>query len=99
MTSASAPMHLTSHHRNTMRKIFQHPAGHNIEWHDVISLLEAVGSVERHRDNRVEVTVGSESRVYDLPAGKDTSIEMVVDLRHMLAAAGYGPESYNDRKD
>jgi len=38
--------HLDGHHRATVEKIFTHPTGHNIQWHDVISLLEQVGTVE-----------------------------------------------------
>ena len=26
---------LDGHHRATVRKIFQHPVSHNIQWHDV----------------------------------------------------------------
>jgi hypothetical protein len=33
---------LDGHHRVTVEKIFQHPVGHNIQWHDVLSLLERV---------------------------------------------------------
>ena len=89
MTSNPGPEHLASHHRDTLRKIFQHPTSHNIEWHDVLSLLEAVGTVARHHDGKVEVTVGSETRFFDIPAHKDVEIEAVVGLRHLLAAAGY----------
>jgi hypothetical protein len=89
MTSNPGPEHLTSHHRTTLRQIFQHPASHNIEWHDVVSLLEAVGTVERRHDGKVEVTVGSETGFFDIPAHKDTEIEAVVGLRRLLAAAGY----------
>ena len=55
----SEPVHLNNHHRNTLRQILQHPAGHNIEWHAVVSLLEAVGSVTEHRDGKVATTLGS----------------------------------------
>ncbi|HET6295561.1 MAG TPA: hypothetical protein VFG33_19390 [Kribbella sp.] len=89
MTSSPRPEHLTSHHRETLRRIFQHPVSHNIEWHDVVSLLEAVGTVTRRHDGKVEVTVGSETGFFDLPAHKDTEIEAVVGLRRLLAAAGY----------
>jgi len=85
-------MHLNNHHRNTLHKIFQHPAGHNIEWHAVVSLLEAVGSVE-HREGKVAVTVGSQTEFFDVPAHKDIDTQAVVDLRRMLAAAGYGIEA------
>jgi hypothetical protein len=90
MASMSGPKDLTSHHRNTLNKIFQHPASHNIEWHDVLSLLTAIGSVVRHRDNKVAVTVGSETRFFDIPEHKDIDVDSIVDLRRLLAFAGYG---------
>jgi len=31
--------HLSSHHRDTIAKIFSHPASGNIEWRQVLSLL------------------------------------------------------------
>ena len=66
MTTSSGPEHLTSHHRATLRRIFEHPVSHNIAWRDVVSLLEAIGTVERHHDGKVEVTVGAETRFFDL---------------------------------
>ena len=89
MTSGSPD--LTSHHRATLAKIFQHPTSHNIEWHDVLSLLTAIGSVERHRHNKVAVTVGSETVFLDVPEHKDIDVDAVVELRRLLADAGYGP--------
>jgi len=90
--ATSGPAHLDSHHRTTLRKILQHPAGHNIEWHDVLSLLQAVGSVDERHDGKVAVTVGAESRFLDVPTDKDIDIQTVVDLRRMLTAAGYSVE-------
>ncbi len=46
MPSPSRSAHLSNHHRNTLRQIFQHPAGHNIEWRAVLALLEVTGSAE-----------------------------------------------------
>jgi hypothetical protein len=91
MSSASEPVHLNNHHRNTLRQIFQHPLSHNIEWHAVVSLLQAIGSVVQHRDDMVAVTVGSETEFFDVPADKDIDTQTVVDLRQMLSGAGYGP--------
>lgn len=49
MSSTSEPAHLSNHHRNTLRQLFQHPVSHNVDWRAVVSLLEAVGSiVEQH---------------------------------------------------
>ena len=92
MPSTSEPVHLNNHHRNTLRQIFQHPVSHNIEWHAVVSLLEAVGSVVEHRDGTVVVTIGSATEYFDRPAHKDIDTQTVVDLRRMLSKAGYGAE-------
>jgi hypothetical protein len=89
MSSPPEPTHLNNHHRNTLRQLFQHPVGHNIEWHSVVSLLEAVGSVTTHHDGKVAVTVGVQSLVLTPPTGKDIDARTVTDLRAMLAAAGY----------
>ena len=85
-----APGHLNNHHRDTLLQIFQHPASHNIEWPAVLSLLDAVGSVEKHHDGKYTVTVGTETEVLTAPKHKDIDIQQVVDLRRMLTSAGYG---------
>jgi len=89
MATDDSAAHLGSHHRNTLHKIFEHPTSHNIEWHSVVSLLEAIGSVEPHRDNKVEVRVGSATGFFDVPQHKDIDTDTVVDLRRLLGAAGY----------
>jgi hypothetical protein len=89
MSTTPEPVHLNNHHRNTLRQLLQHPASHNIEWHDVVSLLEAVGSVVDHHDGTVVVTVGSETGYFDRPPHKDIDVQTVVDLRRMLNDAGY----------
>jgi hypothetical protein len=91
MSATSGPAHLDNHHRNTLRQLFRHPVSHNIEWHAVVSLLEAVGSVAERHDGKVAVTVGSETEFFDLPVHKDVDTQMVVDLRRILSRAGYGP--------
>jgi hypothetical protein len=93
MPSNPAPPHLNNHHRGTLDKIFQHPAGHNIEWPAVLSLLEAVGTVQARPGGRFLVTVGSETETLERPRHKDIDTQQVVDLRRMLGNAGYGPEA------
>ena len=92
MSSTSAPDHLNSHHRDTLAQIFAHPAGHNIEWHDVLSLLEAVASVKEAPHGRYLVTLGDETETFEPPKHKDIDAQQVVDLRRMLKNAGFGPE-------
>ncbi len=83
--------HLSNHHRETLQKIFQHPVSHNLEWREVISLLNAVGTVEERHDDRYAVTIGEDSQVFLRPKHKDVDVEVVLELRRMLRAEGYGP--------
>jgi hypothetical protein len=83
------PVHLNNQHRDTVAKILQHPASHNVEWHDVLSLLQYIGQVDERHDGRFEVTIGGETEVLDKPRHKDIDEQQVVDLRRMLSAAGY----------
>lgn len=89
MASTSEPVHLNNHHRDTLLQIFQHPVSHNIDWRAALSLLEAVGTVERRHDGKYVVRVGGETDVVSRPKGKDIDTQVVHDLRRMLSAAGY----------
>src|SRR4029077_6644530 len=89
MSSSPESPHLDNHHRNTLHQIFEHPVSHNIEWHAVLSLLEAVGTVSVRHDGKVSVKGGPGAPFLEPPAGKDIDAQMVVDLRHMLTKAGY----------
>jgi hypothetical protein len=87
------PTELKSHHRVTAGKILAHPAGHNIEWHDVASLLSQIGTITEEANHRFTVTVGDETEVFDRPKGDDLDTQQVVDLRRMLRAVGITPET------
>ena len=82
---------LDGHHRVTLEKIFGHPLSHNIQWHDVLSLLEAVAEVEETHEGRFRVTLGGETQTFASPRGADVDTQQVVDLRRMLKEAGYDP--------
>ena len=88
----STPEHLSNHHRNTLRQIFQHPVSHNVEWRAVVSLLEAVGSAVEQRGGKVAVTLGSQTEYLDPPAHKAlkelseaTRVPIAVYLREAIA--------------
>jgi thiamine biosynthesis lipoprotein ApbE len=89
MANDNEPTHLNNHHQDTLDRILQHPASHNMQWHDVVSLLEAVGEVKERHDGHFVVTVGAETEVFDRPRHKDIDVQMIVDLRRMLTNAGY----------
>jgi len=84
--------HLSNNHKDTLRKLFEHPTSHNIEWREVVSLLEAVGTTERRHDGKIKVTLGPYSQVLERPRDKDVDTEEIVVLRRMLRQAGYGAE-------
>jgi hypothetical protein len=82
---------LNHRHRDTLERIFSHPSSGNIEWRQVLSLLEAVGTTTEEPNGKLRVTLGSETEVLQPPGGKDIDRQMVVDLRRMLANAGLAP--------
>ncbi len=84
---------LDGHHRATVEKIFNHPVSHNIQWHDVLSLLQSVAAVTEERDGRYKVTLGSDTETFDVPRHHDIDEQQVIDLRRMLRDAGITPEA------
>lgn len=85
--------HLSNHHRDTVERIFSHPPNRNIEWREIVSLLEAVGSVEHEHNGKLRVTLGPETETFPQPHGKDVDVQIVVDVRRMLKQAGLDPEN------
>jgi hypothetical protein len=94
LTTQPEPAHLDNRHRDTLRRIFEHPVSHNLEWRSALSLLEAVGSVEQRHDGKFVVALGSATETFERPAGKDLEVEQVLRLRRMLSAAGYAAEAW-----
>ena len=82
--------HLNSEHRDTLAKILGHPTSANIEWRQVVSLLEAIATVTVRHNGELKVTLGSQTEFLTEPHGKDLEIETVVILRRMLKQAGFG---------
>lgn len=89
------PFKLDHHHRLTMQKIFGHPLNHNIQWHDVCSLLSRCGEVhETHRGNWA-VTLDGETVSFGSTRSRDLTEDQVVKVRHFLRGVGLTPESLN----
>jgi hypothetical protein len=57
----------------------------------VLSLLEAVGTVDEEHNGKVRVRLGDVTEVLQPPRDKDVDTQMIVDLRRMLANAGLAP--------
>jgi hypothetical protein len=88
---AMSDVHLNNHHRDTVEQIFSHPPSGNVEWRRVLSLLETVGTVTKHHNGKLSVTVGPETELLPAPHGKDLDVQVLVDLRRMLTQAGFAP--------
>jgi hypothetical protein len=82
---------LSHHHRETIDKIFGHPTSGNVEWRQVRSLLEAVGTVTEEHSGKIVVQVGPDRKTFHVPRDKDIDDQMVRDLRAMLADAQLVP--------
>jgi hypothetical protein len=82
---------LSNRHRDTLERIFSHPSSGNIEWRQVLSLLEAIGTTTEEHNGKVMVTLGPETEVLEPPRGKDIDEQTIVDLRRMLTQAGFAP--------
>lgn len=80
-----APSDLDGHHRKTYEAIFRHPAAHNLEWHDVRSLLDALADVVEGHNGALEVTRNGHAVTLHAPKHKDVaSIEELLAIRHFL---------------
>jgi hypothetical protein len=85
--------HLNNHHRDTLDRILRHPTSSNIEWKDVVSLLDAVADTTREHNGKYEVTLAGQTDFLEPPRGKDIDEQTVVDLRRILTRAGYTPDT------
>jgi hypothetical protein len=86
--SRPAGSHLNHHQRETVRKIYAHPVTRGLAWHDVESLLGAIGDVTTSHDDRYHVTAGDVTRVFVRPKSKELDVAEVMELRHFLEAVG-----------
>ncbi len=83
---------LDHHHRLTAQKVFGHPLNHNIQWHDVCSLLARFGEVhETHRGNWA-VTVEGDTVSFGSTRTRDLTEDQVIKVRNFLRSIGFSPE-------
>jgi len=80
--------HLSHHHRETLAHLRAHPTSHNLEWNDVIGLLDEVADVAEEHNGKFVVTIGPGKIVLTKPRHKDVDAQMLLDVRHLLAGAG-----------
>jgi hypothetical protein len=89
-----ASEHRAASHERTLEQLFQHPLAHNVEWRDVVRLLEAVGTLEVEHNGKMRVEINGQTTVLHRPQHKDLAdVEQLVEIRHFLERAGVKPAS------
>lgn len=88
--------HLNRHHARILEEIFEHH-GRNIEWPDVVNLVQHLGSALQRHDGKYEFQIGETREVFAKPHGKDVTIEELVDLRRFFSQAGIDPKNVTAR--
>ena len=84
---------LDHHHRATAQKLLCPPLNHNIQWHDVCSLLGRFGEVhETHRGNWA-VTVEGETYSFGSTKARELTEDQVMKVRSFLRAFGLTKET------
>jgi predicted RNA binding protein YcfA (HicA-like mRNA interferase family) len=86
---------MTKKQLRTLGWIFADPVRANIDWHDVESLLSALGAeLTEGRGSRVRVALnGVKAVCHELHPEKEIGKGMVRSLRDFLNAAGISPPS------
>jgi hypothetical protein len=89
---------LSGGHRKTYEHLFQHPMPQNLDWRDVLSMLNALpdATVDEAHDGHVKLTRSGQSITLRRPRGKDFSDKAeLASLKHFLertdAPAEAGP--------
>ncbi|MGO9991795.1 MAG: hypothetical protein ACLPTF_04670 [Steroidobacteraceae bacterium] len=80
-------------HLRTLEALFRHPPAHNLEWMDVVALIEKIGVVHEKGGNKFSFDVGGAHYLMHKPHTKELTSSEVVDLRHFLQRAGWSPDA------
>jgi hypothetical protein len=78
-------IHLNGHHQKTLDAIRAHPTAHNVEWHDVLSLLGHLGTVTERHNGAFDVVIDDHGFVLDRPKGHDVTGDQIRALQKFLA--------------
>src|SRR5215469_234644 len=84
---------LNRHHARVLEEIFEHPFPRNLEWPDVVSLINHLGSALERHDGKYEFQIGTVSAVFTKPKHKDVDAAGITELRQFLKEAGVAAES------
>ena len=78
---------MNDRHVKVLREIFAHPFPHNLEWREVVSVVNEMGSALERHDGKYEFQIGSTKAVFRKPHDKEMEPEGVAELRRFLLEA------------
>ena len=91
-TVATTLSSVTGGRRRTLEAIFHHPSAHNLEWSDVVALIEKIGHAQEKANNEFVFEVAGKRHVMHKPHTKDLTSSEVIEVRNFLIQAGLSPE-------
>lgn len=80
--------------RRTLEAISRHPVAHNLEWSDVVSLFEKLGTVEQKVNSEFVFQVGGEQLLLRKPHSKDLEPAEIAELRKFLTRIDVSSKSH-----
>jgi hypothetical protein len=83
---------LTGAHRRTLEAVFRHPSVHNLEWNDVVAMIDAIGESQEKPNGECVFQVAGQRHLMRKPHTKDLTSSDVTGLRHFLEQAGASRE-------
>jgi len=66
--------------RRALESTFHHPAAHNLEWTNVVALINHIGNIERKSNDEFTIKVGTARQLICKPHSKDLTGAEVIDL-------------------
>ena len=91
-TVATTLSSVTGVHRRTLEAIFHHPSAHNLEWSNVVGLIEKIGHARERANNEFVFEFAGKRHVMRKPHTKDLTSSEVIEIRHFLMEAGLSPD-------
>jgi hypothetical protein len=83
------PPHWNALHQHTYEAIFRNPAAHDLEWHDVRSLLTGLANVAEGHNGSLEVTRNGQLLILHAPKHKEfATAEELLAIRRLLEQSG-----------
>lgn len=91
---------LDHEHQYTLETIFQNPVTSTLKWHELLGLIDHIGTVKSKSNGQLTLTIDGVPRIFHRAMDKDCADPpQVLDLRNFLESVGIGPSSALESQD